>query len=106
MSALARELVEQLQQLTEDQQRKVLEFARTLRDQSAATDWENQPWTEAEIREMMKPNPKTGAELAAMIEQMQPIEFVDPDITDPVEWVRVQREKDEKRIHQLWQDES
>ena len=106
MAALTRELVEQLQQLTEDQQRKVLEFARTLRDQSAEAAWENQPWTEDEIRDMMKPSPKTGAELAAMIEHMQPIEFVDPDITDPVEWVRVQREKDEKRIHQLWQDES
>ncbi len=37
--------------------------------------------------------PKTGAEIAAMLQAMQPIEFVDPHIEDPVEWVRAQRSK-------------
>ena len=43
--------------------------------------------------------PKTGAEIAAMLEKMAPIEFVDEDITDPVEWVKGQRE--DERKHRL-----
>jgi hypothetical protein len=41
---------------------------------------------------------KTGAEIVAMLETMEPIEFVDPDIEDPVEWVKAQRHK---RVNQL-----
>lgn len=37
--------------------------------------------------------PKTGAEIAALLETMEPIEFVDPHIEDPVEWVKAQRRK-------------
>jgi hypothetical protein len=36
---------------------------------------------------------KTGAEIVAMLETMEPIKFVDPEITDPVEWVKTQRRK-------------
>lgn len=36
---------------------------------------------------------KTGAEIVAMLEAMEPIEFVDPHIDDPVEWVKTQRRK-------------
>lgn len=36
---------------------------------------------------------KTGAEIVAMLETMEPIEFVDPHIEDPVEWVKTQRRK-------------
>jgi hypothetical protein len=36
---------------------------------------------------------KTGAEIVAMLEAMEPIEFVDPHIEDPVEWVKTQRRK-------------
>lgn len=39
------------------------------------------------------PLPKTGAEIVAMLEAMQPIEFVDATIEDPVEWVKTQRRK-------------
>ncbi|MBZ0318179.1 MAG: hypothetical protein K8L91_17295 [Anaerolineae bacterium] len=37
--------------------------------------------------------PKTGAEIVAMLEAMEPIEFVDATIEDPVEWVKTQRRK-------------
>jgi hypothetical protein len=37
--------------------------------------------------------PKTGAEIVAMLEEIGPIEFVDPYIEDPVEWVKAQRQK-------------
>jgi len=35
---------------------------------------------------------KTGAEIVALLEAMDgPVEFVDPHIEDPVEWVKAQR---------------
>lgn len=37
--------------------------------------------------------PKTGAEIVALLQAMKPIEFVDPHIEDPVEWVKTQRRK-------------
>lgn len=38
--------------------------------------------------------PKTGAEIVAMMEALDaPIELVDPEIEDPVEWVKAQRRK-------------
>jgi hypothetical protein len=42
--------------------------------------------------------PKTGAEIVAMLESMPPIEFVDPHIEDPVEWVKAQRRKREDKL--------
>ena len=36
---------------------------------------------------------KTGAEIVAILQTMEPIEFVDPQIEDPVEWVKAQRQK-------------
>jgi len=36
---------------------------------------------------------KTGAEIVAMIEEMEPIELVDSHIEDAVEWVKAQRQK-------------
>lgn len=41
---------------------------------------------------------KTGAEIVAMLNDMEPIEFVDFSIEDPVEWVKTQRQK---RVEQL-----
>lgn len=37
--------------------------------------------------------PKTGAEIVDMLKDMEPIEFVDSSIEDPVEWVKAQRRK-------------
>ena len=37
--------------------------------------------------------PQTGAEIVAMLQAMEPIEFVDPQLEDPVEWVKAQRRK-------------
>ena len=36
---------------------------------------------------------KTGAEIVVMLQAMEPIEFVDSHIDDPVEWVKTQRRK-------------
>ncbi len=50
-------------------------------------------------------NLKTGAQIAAMLEQMEPIEFVDPEITDPTEWVKAQRQKEADRLKPYWNGE-
>jgi hypothetical protein len=48
------------------------------------------------------PKSQTGAEIVAMLEQMEPIEFVDPEIEDPVEWVKAQRKKQADRLKPYW----
>ena len=40
-----------------------------------------------------------GRSLNALLDTLGPVEFVDPEITDPVEWVKLQREKE--RAHRL-----
>lgn len=50
---------------------------------------------------------KTGAEIVALLEAMEaPIELVDPEIEDPVEWVKVQRKKEADRLKPYWNDEA
>ncbi len=45
------------------------------------------------LDERLMTMPATGAEIAALLNQIGPIELVDPHITDPVEWVEAQRQK-------------
>ena len=49
--------------------------------------------------------PKTGAQLAALLNQMSPIEFVDPDLDDPVAWVNAQRRKETERLAPYWEND-
>ncbi len=47
---------------------------------------------------------KTGAEIVAYLRSLpEPIALVDPEIEDPVEWVKAQRQK---RQTKLWNDET
>lgn len=39
------------------------------------------------------PTAKTGAEIVAMLQEMEPVSFVDDSIHDPAEWVQMQRQK-------------
>lgn len=44
---------------------------------------------------------KTGSEIAAMIRAMDtPITLVDAEVIDPVDWIKLQREKRQRRISQ------
>jgi hypothetical protein len=36
---------------------------------------------------------KTGAEIVALLQSIKPIEFVDDQIEDPVDWLKAQRQK-------------
>ena len=50
---------------------------------------------------------KTGAEIVALLEAMEaPIELVDPEIEDPVEWVKAQRKKELDRLNPYWNGEA
>lgn len=51
------------------------------------------------------PHPATGAEIVALLRTMDPIEFVDADIADPVEWVAAQRRKRAEKL-QPYRDET
>lgn len=55
-----------------------------------------------------QPNtPKTGAEIVALLEAMdEPIELVDPDIDNPVEWVKAQRRKRQAKLKPYWNGEA
>ncbi len=50
--------------------------------------------------------PKTGAEIVAMLKAMQPIEFVDAIIEDPVEWVKTQCRKRTEQLKLYQEDQS
>lgn len=52
------------------------------------------------------PKSQTGAEIVAILETMEPIEFVDPEIEDPVEWVKAQRKKEADRLKPYWNGEA
>lgn len=45
--------------------------------------------------------PRTGAEIVALLQTMEPIVFVNTDIEDPVEWVKVQRRKRTDQLNML-----
>ncbi len=47
---------------------------------------------------------KTGAEIVAMLMTMDPEPLVDPEITDPVEWVKAQRRKEAERLNSYWEN--
>ncbi len=69
----------------------------------AEIPWEERPWTEAEIKELMKPDPKTGAEIAAWLEANPDTGgWGEMDIPDVVEWVKDLRHKISRR--QAWDE--
>jgi len=57
-------------------------------------------------RAVRVPKSQTGAEIVAKLETMEPIEFVDPEIEDPVEWVKAQRKKEADRLKPYWNGEA
>lgn len=59
---------------------------------------EDRPLTDPEIKELMRPNPKTGAEIVARLEREGGWE--DKGITDGAEWVKEQRRK--RREQSKW----
>ncbi|MFZ4814844.1 MAG: hypothetical protein ACOYL5_09925 [Phototrophicaceae bacterium] len=46
-----------------------------------------------------------GQSLNRLFDELPPIEWVDPEIDDPVEWVKRQRQKEADRLSTYWKDE-
>jgi hypothetical protein len=63
--------------------------------QAEEIPWEDRPWTDEEIRAMMTPTPKTGAEIVAAGHTGG---WEDYGITDSVEWVEEQRRKRREQV--------
>jgi hypothetical protein len=64
--------------------------------------WEEQPWTAEELRELMQPDPKSGAEIVQLLERLDLSEWEAMDIPDVVEWVNEQRRQATQRRIQQW----
>jgi len=64
--------------------------------------WKEQPWTEEELRELMRPDPKTGAEIVQLLDRLDLSEWTAMDIPDVVEWVNEQRRQETERRIQRW----
>lgn len=81
------ELFEQAKLLSPEERK---ELTKMLIDTFDTTDVDSQP--------------KTGAEIVAMLEALdESIELlVDPDIEDPVEWVKAQRKKRQDKLKPYW----
>ena len=84
---------------------EILEQVKTLsiqeRDELVHRLLEMRETTDSQVS-----SPKTGAEIVAMLSDQDPIDLVDADIEDPVEWVKAQRRKRQDKLKPYWDDES
>jgi hypothetical protein len=64
-----------------------------LTDEKNENIHELRPWTEDEIHKMMQPAPKTGAEIVALLDQLDLSEWRNMDIPDVVAWLKERREQ-------------
>jgi|GEM_PF-1990354 len=47
-----------------------------------------------------------GQSILRLLDEIGPIELVDPEIEDPVEWVKAQRKKEADRLKPYWNGEA
>lgn len=59
-------------------------------------------WTEAEIRALMKPDPKTGAEIVALSKKLDLSSWQAQELPDVVEWLNNQREQQRLQRQAQW----
>jgi hypothetical protein len=71
-----------------------------VRQQEAAdadSPWEERPWTQEELRELMRIEPMTGAEIVEWLAQQEETGWEDIDVSG-AEWVEQQRNKRKERV--------
>jgi hypothetical protein len=84
------EILEQVKALTREERDELVAQLQAMQDTPAT-----------------KHQPKTGAEIVAMLEAMdEPIALVDSHIEDPVEWVKTQRRKRQEKLKPYWDGEA
>lgn len=73
-----------------------------LADTPDQIPWEEQPWTHEELDELMKHDPKTGAEIVEMIRsgELDTSAWTAMNITDPVVWLEEVRRKEQEERSQ------
>lgn len=90
MSSLTEPIIERLSRLDQNQQERVLDFIQHI---------EQTTWTAEELAEahelITNPQPKTNAEIIAMLEAMRPTGW--EDIEDGAAWVAEQRRRNRER---------
>lgn len=59
-------------------------------------------WTDEEIQAMMKPEPKTGAEIVALLQKLDLSSWEEQEIPDVVEWLQDQREQSSRQRQAQW----
>ena len=52
-----------------------------------------------------QPTEHWGKALNQLLDELGPIDLVDPEIEDPVEWVKAQRQKEADRLKSYWEGE-
>lgn len=52
-----------------------------------------------------EPQEHWGQSLVRLLKELGPIEMANPEIEDPVEWVKEQRRKDAERLKPFWDRE-
>ena len=62
----------------------------------AEIPWEDRPWTDEELADMLKTNPQSGAEIVDWLKKNGGWE--DLGITDGAEWVQEQRRKNQRKF--------
>ncbi|MEO8396940.1 MAG: hypothetical protein ABI700_28350 [Chloroflexota bacterium] len=85
------EILKQAQTLSPQERKELVKFLVDSLDASA------QPQDE--------PQEHWGQSLVRLLDELGPIELVDPEITDPVEWVKEQRRKEADRLKPYWDGE-
>lgn len=74
MAAMEQELLEQFKKLDTARQKQVLDFVHRLARPEGEADWEHQPWTDDELRELMTPKRKTFKEMVEWLDSNPPTE--------------------------------
>lgn len=59
-------------------------------------------WTDEEIRTMMKPHPKTGPEIVALLQKLDLSSWEGQDIPDVVEWLQDRRNQSRLQRQAQW----
>ena len=113
--AILDELVALALKLSVAEQAKLLERVAANLAREVNSPEQSQPseleWTNEELTELFKPSePRTGKEIAAMLQSgelgaITGSETINPDISDPVEWVKALRREMAKRRYLDWDDE-
>jgi len=66
--------------------------------------WEERLWTETEIREWLKPEPRTSAAIVALLDRLDLGEWQAMNIPDVVEWLKEQRQQDAVKRGLYWDE--